>query len=72
MITPTLLVATATQWFGTARIPRSLTRAGFEVSLLAPRDTLAEKSRFIARTRHLPDNATLRQWVDTFAESVKA
>lgn len=71
MITPTLLVATATQWFGTARIPRSLTRAGFEVSLLAPRDTLAEKSRFIARTRHLPDNATLRQWVDTFAEFVK-
>jgi hypothetical protein len=30
---PVLLVATATQWFGTARIPRSLTRAGFEVFL---------------------------------------
>ena len=67
---PVLLVATATQWFGTARIPRSLTRAGFEVSLLAPRDTLAEKSRFIARTRHLPDNATLRQWVDALAEMI--
>ena len=66
-----LLVATATQWFGTARIPRSLTRAGFEVSLLAPRDMLAEKSRFVARARHLPDNATLRQWVDTFAEVVR-
>jgi predicted ATP-grasp superfamily ATP-dependent carboligase len=66
-----LLVATATQWFGTARIPRSLARAGFEVFLLAPKDTLAENSRFIARTRHLPDNATLRQWVDAFAEMVK-
>ena len=71
MSTPVLLVATATQWFGTARIPRSLTRAGFEVFLLAPKDTLAEKSRFIARTRHLPDNSTLRQWVDAFAEIVK-
>ncbi|HEX4524018.1 MAG TPA: hypothetical protein VH704_10900 [Casimicrobiaceae bacterium] len=71
MSTPVLLVATATQWFGTARIPRSLTRAGFEVSLLAPRDTLAEKSRFIARIRHLPDNATLRQWVDAFTETVE-
>ena len=70
MSMPVLLVATATQWFGTARIPRSLTRAGFEVSLLAPRDTLAEKSRFIARTRHLPDNATPRQWVDAFAEMI--
>jgi hypothetical protein len=38
--------------------------------LLAPRDTLAEKSRFIARTRHLPDNATLRQWVDALAEVI--
>lgn len=66
-----LLVATATQWFGTARMPRSLARAGFEVSLLAPRETLAEKSRFIARTRYLPDNATLRQWVDIFAEVVR-
>ncbi len=66
-----LLVATATQWFGTARMPRSLTRAGFEVSLLAPRETLAEKSRFVAHTRHLPDNATPRQWVDAFAEVVR-
>lgn len=70
MSTPALLVATATQWFGTARMPRSLTRAGFEVLLLAPRETLAEKSRFVAHTRHLPDNATLRQWVDAFAEIV--
>jgi predicted ATP-grasp superfamily ATP-dependent carboligase len=69
--TPVLLVATATQWFGTARIPRSLTRAGFEVFLLAPKDTLAENSRFIAHTRHLPDNATLRQWVDAFAGMVE-
>ena len=66
------MVATATQWFGTARVPRSLTRAGFDVSLLAPGDTQAEKSRYVARTRHLPDNATLRQWVDAFAETAPA
>ena len=70
MSTAVLLVATATQWFGTARIPRSLMRGGFEVSLLAPADMLAEKSRYIARTRHLPDNATLRQWVDSFSAVV--
>ena len=51
--TPMLLVATATQWFGTARIPHSLTRAGFEVFLLAPKDTLAEKSRLAARNPRL-------------------
>jgi hypothetical protein len=32
--TPVLLVTTGTQSFGTARIPRALTRAGFEVFLL--------------------------------------
>jgi hypothetical protein len=42
--TPVLLVATATQWFGTARIPRSLTRAGFEVFLLAPKEASAGNS----------------------------
>ena len=72
MSTPVLLVSTATRWLGTARIPRWLAKAGFEVSLFAPRDTLAEKSPFVARVAHLPDNASTLQWVFAFAATVKA
>jgi predicted ATP-grasp superfamily ATP-dependent carboligase len=72
MTTPVLLVSTATRWVGTARIPRSLARAGFEVTLLAPRDSLAERSSFVARVRHLPDGAGATQWVDAFAAAVGA
>jgi len=67
-----LLVATATTWLGTARIPRGLARAGFEVSLLAPRNSLAEKSRFVTKIGYLPDRTTPRQWVHAFAATVAA
>jgi predicted ATP-grasp superfamily ATP-dependent carboligase len=72
MSTPVLLVSTATRWLGTARIPRYLAKAGFEVSLLAPRDSLAEKSSFVSKVLHLPDNASTLQWVIAFAGAVKA
>lgn len=67
-----LLVATATRWLGTARIPRPLAAAGFEVALLAPKNSLAEKSGFIDRVGHLPDDATPMQWLYAFAAMVKA
>jgi predicted ATP-grasp superfamily ATP-dependent carboligase len=72
MTTPVLLVCTATRWLGTARIPCSLARAGFEVALLAPRGSLAEKSRYVARINHLPDDAGPRQWLSAFAAMVTA
>jgi glutathione synthase/RimK-type ligase-like ATP-grasp enzyme len=72
MSTPVLLVATATRWYGTARVPRSLAKAGCEVSLLAPKGTLAEKSRFVAKIGHLPDDANPMQWTFAFAAIVKA
>src|SRR5512137_2641184 len=72
MSTPALLVSTGTRWYGTARIPCALAKAGFEVTLLTPRDTLAEKSPFLARVGHLPDDATVRQWLYAFAATVKA
>ena len=50
---PVLLVATTTTWFGTARIPKVLAAAGFDVSLLTPRHSLSEASRFIARIGYL-------------------
>jgi predicted ATP-grasp superfamily ATP-dependent carboligase len=74
MTTPTsvLLVATATRWLGTARIPRGLAKAGFTVSLLTPRNSLAEKSRFIAKIGFLPDQSTPMQWSHAFAATVAA
>ena len=58
-----LLVSTASRWLGTARMPRCLARAGFEVSLLAPRGSLALHSRFVARSSVLRDEATPMQWL---------
>ena len=67
-----LLVATATQWLGAARMPRVLARAGFDVSVLIPKGSLAEKSRYVRRIGFLPHNATTREWVYSFAATVKA
>lgn len=72
MSIPVLLVSTATRWVGTARIPRALAAAGFDVSLLAPRESLAEKSRFVGRVGHLPDDANLTQWTFALAAMVTA
>jgi len=44
-------------------MPRRLARAGFEVSLLAPRGSLALHSRFVARSSVLRDEATPMQWL---------
>jgi predicted ATP-grasp superfamily ATP-dependent carboligase len=58
-----LLVSTATRWLGTARMPRVLARAGFDVALLAPRDSLATKSRYVSRTAFLSESATPVEWL---------
>jgi len=44
-------------------MPRSLARAGFEVSLLAPRGSLALHSRFVTRSSVLRDESTPMQWL---------
>jgi glutathione synthase/RimK-type ligase-like ATP-grasp enzyme len=67
-----LLVATATKWVPAARMPSALSRAGFEVALLAPRGSLAEKSRYLAKIGYLADKATPLDWVYAFAAMVKA
>lgn len=72
MKTSALLVSTAMGWFGTARIPRGLAKAGFEVALLTPPNSLAEKSRYVGKVAYLPNNATPRDWLFAFATSVKA
>jgi hypothetical protein len=70
MATPALLISTVPRWIGTARIPERLVKAGFSVSLLTPKNTLAESSRFVSQVRHLPDAATTLQWLNAFTEAV--
>lgn len=60
---PVLLAATATRWAGAARLPRELVRAGFDVSVLAPRGSLVAASRHVAAVTLLPDTATPMQWL---------
>ena len=67
-----LLVATATQWLGIARIPRDFDRSGWSVSVLAPKGTLVEHSRHVRKIGYLPDHATPRQWAYAFAATVAA
>jgi hypothetical protein len=67
-----LLVATATRWLGTARMPRDLAIAGLTVALLAPEGSLAERSRYVQKIGRLPTNAGKLQWVDAFTAMVKA
>ena len=66
-----LLIATTLNWLGPARLPRALASAGFTVSLLAPGNSLAGKSRYVARNEPLPDGANRMQWTVAFAEAVQ-
>ncbi len=72
MPTPLLLAATTTTWFGTARVPRALVEAGFEVTLLTPRNSLAEKSGYLRRIAYLRDDATERDFVAALGATVAA
>jgi hypothetical protein len=53
-------------------MPRNLANAGFAVSLLVPRGSVAEKSRFLVNIGHLPANATPAAWVEAFAAMVES
>ena len=65
-----LLAATATRWAGAARLPRELVRAGFDVSVLAPRGALVAESRHVAAVTLLPDGATPMQWLYMLLASI--
>ncbi len=67
-----LIVASEVMCHAASRMPRALASAAFDVALLAPRDSLAEKSRHIGRVGHLPDHATAGQWLFAFAAMAKA
>ena len=69
---PVLLVSTGTRWYGTARVPRALAKAGFEVTLLTPRNALAEASRFVTRVAYLADRTTPLDWIHAVAATMRA
>jgi glutathione synthase/RimK-type ligase-like ATP-grasp enzyme len=69
---PVLLAATATKWASPARLPYELVRAGFDVSLLAPKGALVAQSRYVAAFTPLPDSATPLQWTHLLAATVEA
>jgi biotin carboxylase len=58
-----LLVTTRTDWLGTARIPRTLAKAGFDVAVLAPPDALISKSAYIARIGFCAPRASPVEWL---------
>lgn len=69
---PVLMVSTASQWLGTARMPRALSKAGFDVFLLAPENSLASKSRFVTRTWFLPESALPMEWLLALNAAIEA
>ncbi|MEP6998736.1 MAG: ATP-grasp domain-containing protein [Betaproteobacteria bacterium] len=70
MSEPLLMVSTASQWLGPARMARALAKAGCEVSLLAPADSLAAKSRYVAKRHVLAGNAIPMEWLQSLNEAV--
>ena len=67
-----LLVSTAASWYAPARAPRAFAKAGFDVTLLTPRNALAEHTRHLSRIAYLPAMVTSLHWVHAFAGIVKA
>lgn len=65
-----LMVSTASQWLGPARMARALAKADFEVSLLAPADSLAAKSKYVAKRRVLAGNAIPMEWLQSLTAAV--
>jgi hypothetical protein len=67
-----LLVSTASKWLGTARMPRALASAGFAVTLIAPRDSLAAKSRYVSRVAYLTPTATQIEWLLLLVRTIES
>jgi len=67
-----LIVVAELNWISTSRMPGALHHAGFEVTVLAPRDALVTKSRYARRVGHFPNDCTYPLWVQTLAAAVRS
>jgi hypothetical protein len=68
---PVLLACALPNWIGTARLPSALAHAGFGVTLLAPREALATKSRFVDRLVLLRAGWTRREWIEALRAAIE-
>jgi glutathione synthase/RimK-type ligase-like ATP-grasp enzyme len=69
---PVLLACALPNWIGTARLPSALARAGFAVTLLAPRDALATRSRYVDRLVLLREGWKRREWIEALRAAIDA
>jgi hypothetical protein len=66
-----LIVCAELNWISTSRMPGALAHAGFDVTVLSPRDALITKSRFARRIGYFPNDCTYPFWVQTLAAAVR-
>jgi hypothetical protein len=67
-----LLVTMGTDYIAPARMPFELQRAGFHVTLLAPRASLAAHTAGVDRLGLFPDGVTLQQWIHMLVSAIDA
>ena len=69
---PAVLVVTmGTDYVAPARMPRELSRAGFAVTLIAPKGALATHTGFVDKVGYFPKNPTVYEWMQVLAGAVR-
>jgi len=69
---PAVLVVTmGTDYVAPARMPRELSRAGFAVTLIAPKGALATHTGFVDKVGYFPENPTVYEWMQVLAGAVR-
>jgi hypothetical protein len=73
MTRPAVLIVTmGTDYVAPARMPHELRRAGFEVAMLAPRESLAAHTAFVNRIGFFPEQVSLGDWIQALAAMIRA
>ena len=69
---PAVLVVTmGTDYVAPARMPRELSRAGFAVTLIAPKGALATHTGFVDKVGYFPKNPTVYEWMQVLAGAMR-
>jgi hypothetical protein len=69
---PAVLVVTmGTDYVAPARMPRELSRAGFAVTLIAPKGALATHTGFVDKVGYFPENPTVYEWMQVLAGAMR-
>jgi hypothetical protein len=66
-----LIVTMGTDYVAPARMPRELTRAGFAVTLIAPKGALATTTEYVESVGYFPENPTMHEWVQVLAGAMR-